>query len=390
MQLKVFLKLVLLSGVITVFTYWFGIIPIKLPILKKYLLKRRNNNFSQLNFDIDTWLEKFTILCNGILIGVALLIVIPEGIETFIEYLSTNDSKDVNISMICLSILVGFAAMHVIDNNQLLLQAANDSDIDSPLAEDSEDKDPNTLIQDIIIDFASDSTNFASLNYQQTTNNENIDDVLSSQQSGFFSFLNFTPTFIWPLFCKVIRYETILIGVLFHSLADGIAFGSSFLSENSSFQIAMILAIVIHKFPTSFSIGCILFNKYSRLISNPDSLSFSATIPEFQHQSKIKYTIDQLVKFEMWIFAICLPLAAILTFSLVHLIIPNIELFAAILLLFSGGTFLYVAVHVINGDDSSHQHHSSNNGAFAVPGRSKIILNVVGMFVPLFFSLIKE
>lgn len=49
-----------------------------------------------------------------------------------------------------------------------------------------------------------------------------------------------------------------MIGVLIHSMADGVALASVSMSDHSTLEIIVFLAIIIHKLPAAFGISCFL------------------------------------------------------------------------------------------------------------------------------------
>ncbi len=49
-----------------------------------------------------------------------------------------------------------------------------------------------------------------------------------------------------------------MVGILIHSMADGIALASVAFSDHKSLEIIVFLAIIIHKLPAAFGLSCFL------------------------------------------------------------------------------------------------------------------------------------
>ncbi|KAJ3320280.1 hypothetical protein HDV06_005424 [Boothiomyces sp. JEL0866] len=162
---------------------------------------------------------------------------------------------------------------------------------------------------------------------------------------------------------------TSTIGLVIHSAADGIALGASFLTEESNLQMVVFVAIMLHKTPAAFGLATHLLQK---------------GLNRFEIQKHLV------------IFSGAAPLGAILTFLLLNIVGSGdplvIQYRTGLVLLFSGGTFLYVAaVHIlpeiyqggnktdIDSPRPSHNHDSRLSVA-------QIICFVVGMFTPYFLS----
>lgn len=140
-----------------------------------------------------------------------------------------------------------------------------------------------------------------------------------------------------------------LLGVLLHAVADGIAMGSSIESVDTSLRFVVVLAIMVHKAPASIGICTLMM---SRQLRRND------------------------IHLGILIFSLTTPISALLTyFTLQMLFVTSAssgdgmdarEIGA--ILSFSGGTFLYVAIHavmelasseadVLAATHSEHVHH---------------------------------
>jgi len=131
-------------------------------------------------------------------------------------------------------------------------------------------------------------------------------------------------------------------GLVIHACADGVALGASS-TTTSRLTIIIFLALIVHKAPAAFGLTSVLLR---------------------QGLSK------RTARGHLIVFALAAPLGALLTWFAAHLLgytsaamagSLSTEFLTGVLLLFSGGTFLYVAVHAMQ--DSGHESHEAGNGA---------------------------
>jgi len=163
-------------------------------------------------------------------------------------------------------------------------------------------------------------------------------------------------------------------GLVIHAAADGIALGAS--SSNTNLSFIIFLALLIHKAPASFGLTSVLLKQ---------GLSTRAA------------------RGHLLIFSLAAPVGALLTFTFAHTVgvgFGNDEAgtrwWTGMLLLFSAGTFLYVAMHTMQEDDPHSISHDSYVNGYTDPRdlsqRSKqsmrdLIASVVGMILPLFLQI---
>ncbi|CAG8479945.1 9801_t:CDS:1 [Ambispora leptoticha] len=149
----------------------------------------------------------------------------------------------------------------------------------------------------------------------------------------------------------MIKSHSITIGLIIHAAADGIALGAS--ANQPTIEFIVFLAIMLHKAPSAFGLCTILLRE------------------GYSHKKIRKHVA---------IFSMSAPLAAVITFMLLQSkaqLNPNsMQWWTAILLLFSGGTFLYVAMHVMQNLNNGHSSFGK------LSGRNIAIL-ISGMFFPL-------
>lgn len=143
------------------------------------------------------------------------------------------------------------------------------------------------------------------------------------------------------------KASTATIGLVVHAAADGLALGAAGASDHASLQIIVFLAIMLHKAPASFGLVTYLLHK------------------NIEHAK---------IKRHLAIFALAAPVTAILSFMFLSHAMEKIPGGTGTAMLFSAGTFLYVAtVHVL-----------------PEVGRldgQKLILMIIGAISPLILSL---
>ncbi|KAF9906420.1 hypothetical protein EC991_000667 [Linnemannia zychae] len=167
------------------------------------------------------------------------------------------------------------------------------------------------------------------------------------------------------------RGNPITIGLVVHAAADGIALGAS--ASRPELRFIVFLAIMLHKAPAAFGLSTVLL----------------------QHGFSRRQTRQQV-----GIFALAAPIGALLTYIFIQLSghheEASLHWWTGMLLLFSGGTFLYVAMHVMsemnNSDKNSGSSGYSVGGAGGDKGLSVVdVLCVIGgMIVPLILSVDHE
>ncbi|EXJ89519.1 hypothetical protein A1O3_02586 [Capronia epimyces CBS 606.96] len=130
------------------------------------------------------------------------------------------------------------------------------------------------------------------------------------------------------------------IGLVIHAAADGIALGASSTTTNSGLSFVIFFAIMIHKAPAAFGLTSVLLK---------------------QGLSK------RTARYYLVLFSLAAPTGAVLTWLLVHMLgggrshsAENTTWWTGMLLLFSAGTFLYVAMHSMH--DTSNSHYEPVNG----------------------------
>ncbi|GES57055.1 zinc/iron permease [Aspergillus terreus] len=165
-------------------------------------------------------------------------------------------------------------------------------------------------------------------------------------------------------------------GLVIHAAADGIALGAS--SSDTGLSFIIFLAIMVHKAPASFGLTSVLLKQ---------GLSSRAA------------------RAHLLIFSLAAPVGALFTWLFVQIQIrgansPDNELATGwrtgVLLLFSAGTFLYVAMHTMqeNSPNSSSRELPINGygDPREIPIKSDksmrdLVASVIGMILPLFLQI---
>lgn len=160
------------------------------------------------------------------------------------------------------------------------------------------------------------------------------------------------------------------IGLIVHACADGIALGASSTTPSTSLSMVIFFAIMLHKAPAAFGLTSVLLK---------------------QGLSKRR------ARTHLALFSLAAPAGALATWAIVHMFGRNtlggnegLTWTTGWVLCFSGGTFLYVAMHSMAEATSTHgQEDPTANGYMdAYPGRdglskSDISIVMVGMLLPL-------
>eukprot|EP00128_Syssomonas_multiformis_P005372 Colp12_sorted_trinity150504_noHs@23972 len=145
---------------------------------------------------------------------------------------------------------------------------------------------------------------------------------------------------------------TATIGLIVHAAADGIALGAAVASSQTALSFIVFLAIMLHKAPASFGLTSYLLH------TNSDA---------------------KTVRKYLMAFAAAAPLGAVLTYAILSggiIVLENTSHSTGLALLFSAGTFLYVAtIHVL--PEAQHEH-SGYKGALAT---------IIGLIMPLFLNI---
>lgn len=148
------------------------------------------------------------------------------------------------------------------------------------------------------------------------------------------------------------RPSSTTVGLVIHAAADGIALGASSTNSSSRLSFIIFIALMVHKAPAAFGLTSVLLK---------------------QGLSK------RMARAHLIVFSLAAPIGAILTYAAVHLLgfssqslssNSSTEFATGVLLLFSGGTFLYVAMHTMQesgAGEHAHGEEHAMNGYAGVP-----------------------
>ncbi|CAE6417376.1 unnamed protein product [Rhizoctonia solani] len=296
-----------------------------------------------------TRISQISTIGTGLLLGAAMGVVIPEGIEALHHANESKSSEkaadEVPTRTIALCLLSGFTLMLAIE--QLIAPSHQHQSAPAPAItvfdEDDIEQlelgpapgdqypgppvDP-TARRRSIDSISLNARNGADVLHKRTRTGSN-GDVFGTSEDG--------------------NPNAITLGLVIHSMADGLALGASARSGQNALEAIVFLAIIVHKAPTALAL-C------------------TALMPHLPRQS---------IRRHITAFALTSPLAALMTYFLVEFVGEHDSLpkWTGIALLFSGGTFLYVAT--VLQPISAHGHHEGE----LKPG-VRVLLTVLGMFFP--------
>jgi len=173
------------------------------------------------------------------------------------------------------------------------------------------------------------------------------------------------------------RNSTATIGLVVHAAADGVALGAAATTSHHDVEMIVFFAIMLHKAPASFGLVSFLL-----------------------HEGINRQTIRK----HLLVFSIAAPLLTLVTYFGIGQeqkeTLNNVNA-TGIAMLFSAGTFLYVAtVHVLpelTQGGHSHSHHSSNSsleqpmiktgGGFTGLKNSELTVLICGALLPLLLTV---
>lgn len=342
-------------------------------------------------------LRLISALGTGILVGVALIIIIPEGVETLYSASEGGAGHGArSISRYARS-TGGAVSLSGVPAQGLWRRQGDGQVEDSPGTPESAptSHDPHvwvgfSLIIGFVLMYLIDTlprqaTSNRPERFQISLNNLSFNRRTSSTPGDGESAVPPTPTA--PTHDHSSRPSSTTTGLVIHACADGIALGASS-TTTSSLTFIIFIALIVHKAPAAFGLTSVLLK---------------------QGLSK------RIARAHLIVFSLAAPIGALATWTAAHLLgsismgqssSMTTEFATGVLLTFSGGTFLYVATHTMS--DSGHDHdgdgqmngyqgvsmsdvyETSNAGAVketqAKSRLSETGLTVLGMLLPLLFQ----
>ncbi|KAG2112298.1 Zinc/iron permease [Suillus discolor] len=266
-------------------------------------------------------LAKLSTLSTGLLIGAALGVIIPEGVASTIA----GDPEPESYShKIALCILLGFAFMFLVE--EYISPHAR------PLPLEIRHE-----VEDVHFDITLD----------ELEREEGM--TLPGSHASTWQMLRHAPS------SSLQRAYPLSLGLTVHALVDGYALGVSSLETRSgALSFVVFLAIIIHKAPTALALTSSLLET---------SLSPSEC------------------KRHLLLFSLATPVSAILSYILYTHTGDGNNLSVGTPLLFSGGTFLYVATVV-----KSPSEATLSSTQETITKTSRTLLLLLGMFFPFIIS----
>ncbi|TFK40772.1 Zinc/iron permease [Crucibulum laeve] len=311
------LVLAVMSALLAVSSFGFGMIPLSFALSKSHL-------------------DKLAALGTGLLLGAALGVIIPEGIEATVE---AHPGAEIPTSSIALSLVIGFTLMLIIE--QLISPNAHSHSMHDQLPMHS--TKPRVSRSSSHVEFDADLGDLESEHRASPAGFREVQDDRSLEPD-----VSIGKGRAFPL----------TFGLVIHGLADGLALGVSSLSraqpaETSNLSLIVFLALIIHKAPTSLA------------------LTTSLLATGLPRQDCKRYLAA---------FASSTPLSAIGSYLLFSFLGDGGGGWTGIALLVSGGTFLYVAT--VLQPVSSHAGPATDEMRPA----ARVLFISIGIFIPFILS----
>ncbi|OSD07594.1 Zinc/iron permease [Trametes coccinea BRFM310] len=274
----------------------------------------------------------------GLLLGAALGVVIPEGIETLA---SSRAAEAFPTSTIALSLIAGFTFMLIVERT--VSDHSPSHDAVEPSQQPKPDEAESTVEFDVELGELERAEGISPDGPSRPYALQRTTVVSETRQRAF------------PL----------TLGLVVHALADGLALGSASLSESATepssggsivptgLSVIVFLALVVHKAPTALALTTSLL---------------STSLPHAQCRKHLA------------IFSAATPLGTLLSYWLLSFFGADSHgRWPGIALLFSGGSFLYVATVL---QPSLAHTHTSGSGDTGGSSRGRLLLTIGGMLTP--------
>jgi len=305
-------------------------------------------------------IQYLSTLGTGLLLGASLGVVIPEGIETI-----TKDSSngEVPTSTIALCLLAGFAFMMIVE--QFLSGHDHEHGHGSPATDDGslEHLYDNGISPDSSLNYSGDAA-------PKPVEVEDYDVQLEDLDRGGTEVWGEGSTEELKALAKRKAYP-LTLGLVIHSLADGLALGASALplsgsegtgasASSTGLSIVVFFALIIHKAPTALALSMSLL---------------SSSLSRSECRKHIAF------------FSLSTPLGALASYGILSTVGTGGS-WTGIALLISGGTFLYVATVLQPLSHSEDASHGSALPSANLGEKTRALLVISGMFIPFLIGIV--
>ncbi|KAI0632504.1 Zinc/iron permease [Trametes polyzona] len=283
-----------------------------------------------------TSLSSLSALGTGLLLGAALGVVIPEGIETIISH----QFGPFPTSTVALSLISGFIFMLIVERQTSHHSHSHTHDVPIDHAQPREDIE--TIVDfDVELGDLERTEGMAPNGSSSIPSRRVVEDDSEARRRAY------------PL----------TLGLVVHALADGLALGSAAMSDSaqepetagsivfSGLSVVVFFALLVHKAPTALALTTSLL---------------STSLPPSQCRKHLA------------IFSAATPIGTLLSYTLLSFFSMDLHgNWPGIALLFSGGSFLYVAT--VLQPSLAHAHSTTGEEGNA---RGKLLLTIGGMLAP--------
>ncbi|KAI0087058.1 Zinc/iron permease [Irpex rosettiformis] len=271
----------------------------------------------------------------GLLLGTALGVIIPEGIETIIEKSSTRVFPTTTVA---LSLITGFTFMLLVEPvihrvSGHIHQTSHQAPVISSASANTDGPSPSrNVVFDVELGELEQAEGITTTTSPTRSINRDITQTVAQ-----------APATAYPL----------TLGLAVHALADGFALGSSaFAPADTSLSLVVFLALIVHKAPAVLALSTSLL---------------STNLPREECRKHIA------------VFSASTPIGALGSYVLLSFLNVGSEgNWAGILILISGGTFLYVATVLQPGKAASEE----------VNEKLRLGLVVTGIILPLLIGVV--
>lgn len=319
-------------------------------------------------------LRYLTALGVGLLIGTALVVIIPEGIETL--YSATKEAHEQQHSASPSPPPASHSASYSTPALEHV-QSSLDSALAKRQAAEHDDHSDGLISEHAAIGLAL-VIGFAVMFLVDQVSSLHMHSSHKTSGNGEYEYnelhtvpqpTNENDEPVHRIRSPTARSMTPTIGLIVHAAADGIALGAS--ASHPKLSMVVFLAIMLHKAPSAFALTTVLLAEgLSRISVRRHLLMFSLSAPS---GAILTYLL-------LFVFSSSSTTAS--AASSTHL-----AYWTGILLVFSGGTFLYVAMHALQ---ELQPASTSPSSALAHPekmSRSQILTILAGMFLPVILNI---